>query len=68
MERRSFLKKASLGAVAGTVAATGSAVFAADGPSIRWRLTSSFPKSLDALWGAAPQLAQARCRADWRQV
>ncbi|WP_414675763.1 TRAP transporter substrate-binding protein [Limnobacter sp.] len=58
MERRSFLKKAGLGAAATATAASGTAAFAADGPSVRWRLTSSFPKSLDALWGAAPQLAK----------
>ena len=58
MERRSFLKKAGFGAAATTAAATGAAAFAADGPNVRWRLTSSFPKSLDALWGGGPNLAE----------
>lgn len=58
MERRSFLKKAGIGAAATASAATGAQAFAADGPSVRWRLTSSFPKSLDALWGGGPNLAK----------
>lgn len=29
----------------------------AESPEIRWRLASSFPETLDAIWGAAPQVA-----------
>ncbi|MFP5483684.1 MAG: twin-arginine translocation signal domain-containing protein, partial [Gammaproteobacteria bacterium] len=36
MERRSFLKKASLGAAATATAASGTSALAADGPSVRW--------------------------------
>ncbi len=56
MKRRDLLKNAGgigLGAMAG---ALGSAS-AADLPTIRWRLTSSFPKNLDLLFGAAELLA-----------
>ncbi|MDK2123769.1 TRAP transporter substrate-binding protein [Parachitinimonas caeni] len=55
MERRSFLKQAGL---AGAVAASAAApAIAADGPAIRWRLASSFPKSLDTIYGAAETLS-----------
>ena len=50
MERRSFLKKAAVGASAGAVAAP---ALAQSLPTINWRLASSFPKSLDTIFGAA---------------
>ncbi|MBX3665434.1 MAG: TRAP transporter substrate-binding protein DctP [Burkholderiales bacterium] len=55
MQRRSFLKKAGLGLAAGTVAAP--AIVHAQ-PNIQWRLASSFPKSLDTLYGAAEILSR----------
>jgi len=54
MKRRDFLKKAGLGLAAGTVAAP---AIAQTQPQIRWRMASSFPKSLDALFGIAEQIA-----------
>ncbi|MFC3532201.1 TRAP transporter substrate-binding protein [Vogesella facilis] len=56
MERRSFLKKA--GAVGLATAGVSGAAIAADGPAIRWRLASSFPKSLDTIYGGAEQLSK----------
>ncbi|MES2126838.1 MAG: TRAP transporter substrate-binding protein [Pseudomonadota bacterium] len=50
MERRSFLKKAAVGASAGAVAAP---ALAQSLPTINWRLASSFPKSLDTIYGVA---------------
>src|SRR3954471_22780440 len=50
MERRSFLKKAAVGASVGAVAAP---ALAQALPTINWRLASSFPKSLDTIFGAA---------------
>lgn len=50
MERRSFLKKAAVGASVGAVAAP---ALAQTLPTINWRLASSFPKSLDTIFGAA---------------
>lgn len=50
MQRRSFLKHAGLGAVAGS-AAVAAPVFAQDAPTLNWRMASSFPRSLDTLFG-----------------
>ena len=52
MERRSFLKKAGLG-LGGGAAVAGAPYVMAKTPNIRWRLASSFPKSLDTIYGAA---------------
>src|SRR5436305_14269037 len=50
MKRRQFIKTAGAGLAATAVAAP---AIAQSSPEIKWRLTSSFPKSLDTLWGAA---------------
>lgn len=57
MQRRSFLKKATLGAAAGgaTLAAP---VFAQDAPTLNWRLASSFPRSADAIYSGGESLAK----------
>ena len=57
MERRSFLKKAGVGLAAGVVAAPAIAQNAAL-PNIKWRMASSFPKSLDTLHGSAEFLVK----------
>ena len=58
LKRRSFLKTAGAGVAAGAVTmVTGASAIAADMPAVKWRLTSSFPKSLDTLYGAAELLA-----------
>ncbi len=54
MERRKFLKNAGL---AGILASGVAPAVAAELPSIKWRLTSSFPKSLDTIYGGAEVLA-----------
>lgn len=56
MQRRSFLKRAGASLAAGTTLIT-PAIAAAD-PEIKWRLASSFPKSLDTIYGAAELLAK----------
>ncbi|MFZ5508601.1 MAG: TRAP transporter substrate-binding protein [Pseudomonadota bacterium] len=56
MERRSFLKKAGAGLAATTLAAP--AIVHAQSPQIKWRLASSFPKSLDTIYGAAETVAK----------
>jgi TRAP-type mannitol/chloroaromatic compound transport system substrate-binding protein len=55
MKRRLFLKAAGIGAAATTVAAP---AIAQSMPEIRWRLASSFPKSLDTIYGAAEVVAK----------
>ncbi|MFP1632061.1 TRAP transporter substrate-binding protein [Zhengella sp. ZM62] len=59
MDRRSFIKKAGL-AGAGAAAATSLAApaIAQENPKITWRLTSSFPKALDTIYGAAETMAR----------
>jgi len=70
MKRRDFLKKAAIsgagisavaacgpgGESEGTGTAEGPAVVT--GPSVRWRLVTSFPRSLDFLHGAAEYVAE----------
>ena len=50
MQRRSFLKKASVGVAAGAIAAP---AIAQSSPSVSWRMATSWPKSLDTLYGGA---------------
>jgi TRAP-type mannitol/chloroaromatic compound transport system substrate-binding protein len=50
MQRRSFLTKSALGATAGVIAAPSVAQV---GKSVSWRMASSFPKSLDTIFGSA---------------
>src|SRR5215813_5653141 len=56
MKRREFLKSAGLGLSASAIAAP---AIAQSMPELKWRLTASWPKSLDTLWGAAEVLAKA---------
>src|SRR6476661_1366658 len=56
MKRREFLKTAGVGA--GAVALATPAI-AQSMPALKWRLTSSFPRSLDTLYGAAEIFARA---------
>ena len=57
MERRKFLKSAGLG-LAGAGAATMSAQALAQAPAVKWRLASSFPRSLDTIYGAAETISK----------
>ncbi len=60
MQRRNFLTGAGAGLAATALAACGKkeeTAAAGEQPTIRWRLASSFPKSLDTIYGAAEILA-----------
>src|SRR6202165_45731 len=57
MKRRDFLKVTGIGA-AGVTAMAAPAI-AQSMPEIKWRLTTSWPKSLDTLHGGAEMLAKA---------
>jgi TRAP-type mannitol/chloroaromatic compound transport system substrate-binding protein len=54
MSRRSFIKHAGIG---GILAAGAAPALAQGSPEIKWRLASSFPKSLDTLYGVSPEVA-----------
>jgi len=55
MKRRDFLKVSAAGAAATAVA---SPAIAQSSPEVKWRLTSSFPKSLDTIYGGGEQIAK----------
>ena len=52
MKRRTFITTAGLGAAAAATTIAAPAI-AQSAPEVKWRLTSSFPKSLDTIFGAA---------------
>jgi TRAP-type mannitol/chloroaromatic compound transport system substrate-binding protein len=54
MKRRLFLKSAALGLATAPIAAP---AIAQSQPDVKWRLASSFPKSLDTIFGAADIMA-----------
>ena len=55
MQRRSFLRHVSVAAAAGIVSTS---AIAHDLPAIRWRMATSWPKSLDTLFGGCEALAE----------
>src|ERR1700729_664285 len=55
MKRRDFLKVSAVGAAASAVA---SPAIAQSSPEIKWRMTSSFPKSLDTIYNGATEFAK----------
>ena len=59
MERRKFLKTAGVGLAAGAATMpTLSRAQTAALPTVKWRLASSFPRSLDTIFGAAEVMAK----------
>ena len=55
VSRRNF---ARLSAASAAAAAVASPAIAQSSPTLKWRLASSFPKSIEVLWGAAPTVAK----------
>ncbi len=55
MKRRTFLQGGALAAGASVIAAP---AVAQSMPEVKWRLTSSFPKSLDTIFGTAETFAR----------
>ena len=55
MKRRAFLRQAATGMLAGAVATP---ALAQTGSTVRWRLATSWPKSLDAMHGAADEMGR----------
>src|SRR5919201_974022 len=60
MKRRQFLRAAGVSAVAAAIAKP---AIAQSMPELRWRLTSSYPKSLDTIYGASEAFAKAVAEA-----
>jgi len=65
MKRRQFVRKASIAAAGGALVtgcssgeSEGGAAAVQTRPRINWRLTSSFPRSLDTIYGAAEVMAK----------
>ncbi len=59
MDRRSFLTKATVGGVvAAGAAALAAPAIAQENPKVTWRVTSSFPKALDTIFGAAETMSK----------
>ena len=56
MKRRQFLGAAGAGVAAAAIA---SPAIAQSAPELKWRLTSSFPKSLDTIYGASEIFAKS---------
>lgn len=57
MQRRKFLAGAALGGV-GVAASFPAPAIAQSAPEIRWRIASSFPKSLDTIFGGAEVISK----------
>jgi len=56
LNRRKFLTTTTIGAAGATIAAP---ALAQGTPSIEWRMVSSFPKSLDTIFGTADVFAKS---------
>jgi TRAP-type mannitol/chloroaromatic compound transport system substrate-binding protein len=65
MDRRSFITKAGFAGAGAAAAATTLAApaIAQSSPKITWRIASSFPKSLETIYGGAPDLAKMMSEA-----
>src|SRR6201989_2348629 len=60
MKRRDFLRAAGVGVAATAVAKP---AIAQSMPELKWRLTSSYPKSLDTIYGASEAFSKAVAEA-----
>jgi TRAP-type mannitol/chloroaromatic compound transport system substrate-binding protein len=56
MKRRQFLKTAGVGLATSTIAEP---AIAQSTPELKWRLTASWPKSLDTLYGGDARIPRA---------
>jgi len=63
MKRREFLKTATTGVTAAAAMTIAAPAIAQSDPVIKWRCVSSFPKSLDVLYGCAEVMAKSVAEA-----
>ena len=56
MDRRSFIKSSGLAAAA--TAGLAAPAIAQSSPELKWRMTSSFPKALDTIYGAGERFTK----------
>jgi len=56
MKRREFLKSAGVGLAASTAVAA--PAIAQSAPEVKWRMATSWPKSLDTLYGGCEYFAK----------
>ena len=69
MQRRKFLRTAGVGSAAVAASATLAApAIAQSMPEVKWRLASSFPKSLDTIYGAGEDFAKRVAGSDRQQI
>jgi TRAP-type mannitol/chloroaromatic compound transport system substrate-binding protein len=58
VKRRQFLKGASSGAALAAATTVAAPAIAQSQPELKWRIASSFPKSLDTIYGGAERIAK----------
>ena len=58
MQRRSFLKQAASAGVGATAAIASPAIGQTGSPEVRWRLATSFPKSVDTIYGVSEHMVK----------
>ena len=58
VDRRKFLAAAGAAGSAGLVGTLAAPAIAQSSPELKWRLTASWPKSLDTLYGGAEHFAK----------
>jgi TRAP-type mannitol/chloroaromatic compound transport system substrate-binding protein len=58
VDRRKFLRAAGAAGSAGLLGSVAAPAIAQSAPEIKWRLTASWPKSLDTLYGGAEHFAK----------
>jgi TRAP-type mannitol/chloroaromatic compound transport system substrate-binding protein len=63
MNRRKFVRTAGVGAAAAAATSVAAPAIAQSMPEVKWRLASSFPKSLDTIFGAAEIVAKVCAEA-----
>ncbi|HEX2890035.1 TRAP transporter substrate-binding protein [Vineibacter terrae] len=63
MNRRKFVRAAGTGAAVAAASTVAAPAIAQSLPEIKWRLASSFPKSLDTIFGAGETMAKVLAEA-----